>query len=243
MNDYIQSLRAAAQDTRAKREAQPMRQRGVGELVLDVATADANGSIFRGTQRLWGLVFAKGGSTPGVVLELRTAAGTLTLRPGDRLDQPLDEFEVRRSAQSATIGTAVLKLLQAEGVAFEESAGPSNDGGRVTYTAAQSSLLNVPSNGTPRTQGVTLRGGKGVRAIISAPSGQTVTAATVVWWLYDEGLQRWSEGPTQSSPPTGRRDVTTSDEFVLVGQGQAYAEVRSSTHSGAGDFTVTLVAN
>lgn len=235
---------SAARELGSKRADSPPGRRGVGEVVLNLANADSNGLLWNTQQRLYGLVVSKGGSDQGVVLTLKSSAGTITLRPGDRVDDVMDDIEVSRSSAGLSVGAVTLKIFQSPDAEYTETAnGSAVDGGKVTYTAAQSSLVNIPSDTAPRTQGVSLRGGKGVRAIVSAPNGQTVTLCTIKWWVRDELVGRWAEGSTEESLSTGRRDVAGSDQFVQVSNGEAFAEVRSSTSSGAGDFTVVLTAN
>lgn len=235
---------AAAKERRARQVRRPTGSRGVGEVVLDLSSADSLRRLWRSTQKLYGLVVSRGGSTQGAVLELKSPAGTISLRPGDSLLDVIDELELYRSTLSVTTGQVTIKLLQAEGATYtEDSEAGGVDGGTVQYTALQSSLLNIPSDTAPRTKGVPLSGGKGVRAIVSAPVGQTVTALTLVWWVREGAVGRWAEGPTQEVLSTGRRDIAGADQFVQVSSGEAWAEVRSSTASGAGNFDVTLVAN
>jgi hypothetical protein len=137
---------------------------------------------------------------------------------------------------------AYVMAATAEDVLPEGFSGAPGSGAGVeratAYTAAQSSTANIPSAAG---DGVDLSSRRGVRALISAPAAQTITALTVVWWVYDSTLTRWCESPVQDSPPTGRRDATTPDQLSIP-TGRAFAEVRSSTCSGAGSFSVILVA-
>lgn len=102
-----------------------------------------------------------------------------------------------------------------------------------SYTAAQSSTANIPSAGSDGVQipgtsdrlyyewrsstlsaagsaTVSLRATQqAALAIVSAGSGQTVTAGgTGVWWRYTAALGRWAETQLQDlGMPGGRRDV------------------------------------
>lgn len=129
-----------------------------------------------------------------------------------------------------TIASAAELLPEGSAVAGQAPSQTSS------YTAAQSSTGNLPSVAT---DGAALGGRRLCRAVVSAPAGQTVTGGTVVWWLYNETLARWAEGPVQDTLPTGRRDVATPDQFVGAA-GRVFAEVRSATASGAGTLAVTL---
>jgi hypothetical protein len=234
-----QSIIEAAQAIADREVEAPADTLGVADLLIDVSTADANRQILRSSQRVYGLVFSRNGSTPGVVLEVKTSAGTLTFRPGDRLKVKLDELVIYRAAGSLSSGTALLRVLQHEAAEFtEDTTGAGVDGGRVQYSAAHNVTTNTPALPT---DGVPIANGNGLRAIISA--GSNITALLVVWWVYDELAGGWAETETQSSPPTGRTFSATADQLVGARVGRAFAEVRSSTNAGVGPFTVTLVAN
>lgn len=57
----------------------------------------------------------------------------------------------------------------------------------------------------------------GARATVTAPSGQTISAGSVRFWVFDEDAQRWSLGNVDETLPTGVQSVSTTDLFVTVG--------------------------
>jgi len=65
---------------------------------------------------------------------------------------------------------------------------------------------------------VTLLGTEnGVRALVEAPDGTTVSAGTVRWWAFDAGMEVWHLGPVEEDLPTGAQRVATTDQIVTVG--------------------------
>lgn len=113
---------------------------------------------------------------------------------------------------------------------------------RADYTAKTSSTVNVPlgandgaalaqsgarvfaevrsctTSGAAGSVAVTLQASqKGVRAFVEAPEGQTISAGSVRFWLFDGALQRWALGGVDESLPTGAQRVVTTDQFVTVG--------------------------
>ena len=111
---------------------------------------------------------------------------------------------------------------------------------RADYNAAYNSTSGAPSqpldgvsSGYGRVwaeaRGITHSGGSGsvavvlissqngVRAIVTAPPGQTITGGSVRFWTFDPITQTWAVGAVDESLQTGARSVATSDQFVTVG--------------------------
>lgn len=57
----------------------------------------------------------------------------------------------------------------------------------------------------------------GVRAIVTAPSGSTITGGSVRFWLWDPVAQVWALGGVEETLATGAQVVATTDQFVTVG--------------------------
>lgn len=64
---------------------------------------------------------------------------------------------------------------------------------------------------------VVVAGQNGVRAIIMANEGATVTGGSVRFWTFDPATQVWALGGVEETLPTGARAVATTDQFVTVG--------------------------
>lgn len=190
----------------------------------------------------WGVIFPAVGNAAGAQLTLSLDGQRVDVLPGTMLKTPFQRCEVFRGAASALTGLCKLLILDAPdvdlslgqvGLAYLQDLG--------SYSPAYNSTANIPSLAT---DGVSLAGGKGVRAVVSAPSGATISTGTLVWWLYDDATGRWAESSAQPAVVTGRRDMAVPDEFVLVGRGRAFLEVRSATHSaGSGAFSCRMFAN
>lgn len=57
----------------------------------------------------------------------------------------------------------------------------------------------------------------GVRAIVTAPAGQTITGGSVRFWNFDPVTQIWALGGVDETLSTGTQSVATSDQFMTVG--------------------------
>lgn len=191
----------------------------------------------------WGLVFPAFGAPAGASLAVKVDGVELILQPGARLRSPFQRLEVRNAPSGATLGVVTLYVLLEPSTELElgQLGGGSLQGSSAAQLEA-SAAGNVP---TLASQGVSLGGGRGVRAVVVAASGQTITSGTGVWWLYDDLSGVWAESAIQIdlSRTTARRAVALPDEFVTVGRGRAYLECRSVVTSGAGGTTVNLYAN
>lgn len=57
----------------------------------------------------------------------------------------------------------------------------------------------------------------GVRCMVSAPAGSTITGGSVRFWTFDPVRQVWACSSVEEVLATGVRDVATSDQFSPVG--------------------------
>lgn len=198
-------------------------------LVSTLLTANSRLPIPAGA---WVSVMARGGGPYPLVVTLEGDSGVQSVY----LSGPARWRWPAGGTLSAPVDCYVTAASRAELLPDGASIAGQAPSASTQYTAAQSSTANIPS---APTDGAALGGRRLCRAIVSAAAAQTITACTVVWWVYNETLGRWAESPTQDSPPTGRRDVATPDQFVGAA-GRVFAEVRNATASGAGALTVTL---
>jgi hypothetical protein len=99
-----------------------------------------------------------------------------------------------------------------------------------------SGLENVP---TLTTSGISLQGVVGLRAMVLAQNGATITAGNVRWWVYSDLITSWAPTEISYALPlltTAQGIVAIPDEMTLVGQGRAYLELSGYTDSGGGAF-------
>lgn len=181
-------------------------------------------------------LFLDGSAPPATQLQVRLAGGQLvSMRPGCRV-----RLRFAGGTVESWSGSGIVSLLvfqdEAADVAYFAADGAGNGLSRTVTTPATSSLLNIPANPS---DGVDLSGANGARAILVADAGQTVTAALLVWWVFDPALGLWAEGPVQDSPATGRRAVAGADQLVGVPYGRAFAEARSCTVSSGALTLIT----
>lgn len=65
---------------------------------------------------------------------------------------------------------------------------------------------------------VTLTAGKrGVRAAVKCGAGATITGGSVRFWVFDDVVREWALGNVDETLPTGAQRVSTTDQFVTVG--------------------------
>lgn len=164
------------------------------------------------------------------------------LQPGAKLRTAFQRVEFFNTSQGANIGTLTVYLLLHPMADYFLGEGGAGNLQFATYTAPHNVTTEVP---TLATQGVSLAGGKGARAAISAAGAATITSGTAVWWLYDDVQAKWAESSVthDMARATARNAIAVPDEFVTVGRGRAFLEIRSGVNSGAGIFTVSLFAN
>lgn len=191
--------------------------------------------------RGWGLVFPVFGQAAGASLVVDLDGVEVTIQPGAELRTPFQRMEVRRAPKSAPAGAVTLLVLTHPDTRANLGlpAGGGADGAQ--YAAAHNVTNNLP---TSATQGVSLAGARGVRAVVIA-IGSTITSGLGVWWLYDDLTGVWAESSiaVDLSRTTAREAVALPDEFTTVGRGRAFLEVRSGINPGVVAFTVNLYAN
>ncbi len=128
-------------------------------------------------------------------------------------------------------------LLATSAFADTKNLGPGDTSTQTVNSAAG----NVP---TSATDGLSLRGVCGLRATVSAESGQTLSGAgTIKFWYYDTTLAtpRWMLNQDLSVNVTStKRDAVLQDYSVLVGYGRVYLEAVSVTASGGTTLVVRL---
>jgi hypothetical protein len=111
---------------------------------------------------------------------------------------------------------------------------------RADYSAPQGSTSQVPTSPTDGVEspygrvwaegrsltsssgsgsfGMTLISSQnGVRCLVAAPPGQTVTGGSVRFWTFDPLHQTWALGGVDETLPTGAAVVATTDQFNTVG--------------------------
>ena len=93
-----------------------------------------------------------------------------------------------------------------------------NDGVPLAYGRCWAEARSITHSGGSGSVGVALVATQnGVRAIVTAPAGQTITAGSVRFWTFDPQQQSWALGGVDETLPTGARSVATTDQFVTVG--------------------------
>ena len=214
------------------------------ELLLDLTNATFEPQASTG----YGIVFCRTGSNPAARLTIRIGGQVTEFAPGDRITGRFEAFEVLRSSLSAATGTARLVLITQPDCNYEEQPKSKEDGilrsAGVGPSGASTQTINSAAGNVPvsASDGVSLQGVGGYRAILSAASGQTLSGAgTIRLWYYDATLARWmrSQDLSYTVSDSGVRDIVFQDVEVLVPQGRVYAEAVSVTASG-GALTLTV---
>lgn len=193
--------------------------------------------------RGYGLVMPAFGQPAGASLDVRIDGVPVTFQPGAKVLTPFQRIEVFNTVSGANTGTARFYILTQPFADVQLGQLGSGNLQATAYAAVYNSTVTIP---TLATDGVSLVNGHGVRAVVAAPAGQTITSGLGVWWLFDDITGLWAESLIQQdlARTTVRRAVAVPDEFVQVGRGRAYLEVRSLIHSGgAGNGTVSLFGN
>jgi hypothetical protein len=203
----------------------------------------------------YGLVYCYQGSTTGGQLDFEFQANggrVFTVRPGVILRMPgmFDKVFIRLNPNSVTVGTARLIILRAPDVDYNElppSLVSQQVLGNVTgigpagaTTQAQAAAAQGVNRPTATTDGQSLSGVSGFRAVVTAPVGQTITAGTVTYWYENPTTGLWAPGPITDTLITGQRTAVGFDQIVYVPFGRVYAELVGGTASGAGAITVNL---
>lgn len=215
---------------------------GLSEWLIDLSDARMapGGAGIQVEGFCFGVIYAVSGSQQGAGLQFNFDQGgaLTTVLPGCRIDAPFQKMTVTRAANAPATGFAKLILRKRADCDWDESALPATGSEllRVATTPAANSTANVPSLAT---DGVDITFARGVRCILSADSGQTLTGGSVRVWLFEPGLGRWVLGNTSESVGTGLRDFGTSDYEVAVGYGRIFFEALSVTVSAGALNQVT----
>lgn len=199
------------------------------------------------SQRGFGVLYLREGSTPGGRLTLTGGAGRWNnMAPGDAFHSPFDELRAERGDRSVSVGTARLMVLRdprvelnpsglSDNISGSELVAPVGPNGALVQTAA---ALNAPML---EEDGVRLEGIRGARILVSADAGQTLSGTgTVLLYLWIEELARWARGSIEYNVlGFSGRDAVFPDEVVSVPNGALYAEARNVGVS-AGALTVRI---
>lgn len=205
----------------------------------------------------WSIVYSVQGSTPGGALDFDFDLGgqQLNVQPGAILRAPVERFTLRRNSGSVTAGTVVLRIQVEPDAEYDELARGSSSGsltnpsgtgsgpaGATTQTY-NSAAGNIP---TAATDGISLAGLRGVRAIVKASGANTITVGVggIAWWQFSTADNAWGETDMFDVPlanGVARNIWVPNDKEIWVPEGRIYAEVRSMTNSGgSGAFTLRL---
>jgi hypothetical protein len=92
------------------------------------------------------------------------------------------------------------------------------DGVALPYGRCWAEVRSVTHSGGSGSVGVSLVSAQnGVRCIVTAPPGQTITGGSVRFWCFDPVIQSWNLGGVEETLATGAQGVATTDQFVTVG--------------------------
>lgn len=172
-------------------------------------------------------------------LSVRLGNNPVTLVPGTRVKTVFPGGVIESFQGTGQCRLIVFQDPDAD-ISFFSLGGASTGVRRVAdVTQAPSSTANVP---TLDSQGVSIDGAQGLRCILNADLGNTITGGTLVLWLYDVTAGVWAESSVQDTPPTGRRAVAIADQLVGARTGRAYFEARSVTTSGGGIEVIMVAA-
>lgn len=205
----------------------------------------------------WQLVVSIQGTVPGAVLDFDFDGGgeQLQCEPGAVLKGFFQGVRIKRNANSVQTGQVRLRVQTQPDVEYGELAKAGlqgtlgNPGGAgVGPAGATTQLYNSAAGNIPTaaTDGVSLAGVRGVRAIVKANAASTITVAVglLAWWQFSTVDNAWGETDMSDSPlgnGVARNIWVPNDKEVWVPEGRIYAEARSMTNSGgAGAFTVRL---
>lgn len=202
----------------------------------------------------WSIVYSVQGSTPGGALDFDFDLGgqQLNVQPGGVMRAPFERMRIARNSGSLTAGTVVLRVQVEPDVEYDELArGVSggtvtNPGGTgsgpagATTQTYNSAAGNIP---TAATDGISLSGLRGVRAIVKANGASTITPAvgSLNWWQFSTADNAWGETDFADICSVTRNIWVAPEKEIWVPEGRIYCEVRSMTNSGgSGAFTVRL---
>lgn len=247
MRPVVEAVRgaelAAALSRAAVGQGEVMNRTGAFSIqTLDLSTATFAPLNVTG----YGFVFLPD-SAAGALLDVDCGGEWTAFAPGQWFTGHFDSVQIKRNANSVQSGSARVLIVRdprvAVGMLPESISGGALSQSAVGPAAATTQTANSAAGNIPTAagDGVPLEGVTGVRVILSAAAGQTLSGAgTVRLWLYDSSLARWVRGRIDYAVDLGSvRDLVFPDEVVRVPRGRIYAEAISVTVSG-GALTVTI---
>lgn len=210
--------------------------------------SDANGEIgyvhFGGV----GFLLTPGGDEPGYFPAVVTLEGPSHGAPVNVYEGRAFYFDESRRFDGIRVsGLPALTTWNlyifndvSEGVGDGVTGGTAEGVAKTSYTQA----YNAANHPTLATQGMSLQGLTGWRAIVEAAAATTLLAGTLRMWLYDTELAAWIEHPSPTwdiADFVGNRRGPILDQETTARYGRVYIEVDLGTNSGgAGAFTVYL---
>lgn len=225
---------------------------GFKERTIDLATLPTTGQGLglQGT----GLLYRRENSHPGGRITVVVGTEVHDLYPGCVLRGKFDKLWLYRSSRSVTSGDARLIVLTDPSVDLVEPATltvvgfrqPKGDGTNIGVgpnglfeQVIGSAAGNVP---VAATDGMDLTDLRGLRVILSAGVGETLSGAgTLRFWQNSASRGRWvrSQDVKLAVTDSGVRDIIYPDMEVLVPEGRVYVEAVSVTATGTA-LVVTL---
>lgn len=124
------------------------------------------------------------------------------------LAQPPAErtWEARARYSAAYNSTAIAPSSEQDGVELS-----NGDRAFAEVRSLTASSANVSSV-------VTLRASQqGARATVAVPSGVTISAGSVRWWVMDGQTKEWSLSPVEDTLATGVQRASTPDQMLTLG--------------------------
>lgn len=226
---------------------------------LDLSSTDATNGVAIGRD-CFELVYLMAGSDPGGVLQLDGIGLNKSFRPGQTIKVAASQIpgncRVQRAPGSTQSGNAALMMIlpsdvdlreQPRGFPIGSLGNPTGGGigpaGALTQAAGAAAFgVNKP---TAATDGVPLSGVTGIRAILNASAGNTISAVTAIqWWQFDTASQLWGPSDMADGPfsfGAGNAKVWVPvDKQMWVPEGRAYGEVIGFTDSGGGAATLRI---
>ena len=134
---------------------------------------------------------------------------------GDAWCEQLSGRSAQQAPRSDTVARADYSPPQ--GSTTQVPTSPT-DGVESPYGRVWAEGRSLTSSGGTGAMGMTLISSQnGVRCLVAAPSGQTVTGGSVRFWTWDPLHQVWALGGVEETLPTGAAVVATTDQFNTVG--------------------------
>ena len=216
---------------------------GFNEVEVDLSSTTKKPYNARG----FALYFPRSLNSPQAALRVSfNGGGELTLTPGMAIRAPFRRFEAVSTGELA-IGVATLVVARhplldlrwtdvpEDGVPTRVVVGPSGAATQALNTAQWGANAPVLA-----TDGVSLRGAKGMRALVAGVGGGALATIQGNWWYWDPGSALWMPSTiTTGWAATGQAQVSTEDNAVTVPYGRAYFEAWNAT-GPATSVAVTL---